>query len=242
MVVIPALNEASCIAATVESWLALRVAKVRVIDNGSTDDTAAIARASGAEVVAEPQRGYGAAAWRGLQNWPADVTWVIFSSADGSDHLNASEIDSWQAAIDAGADLVVGDRVSNVDARAELKWIQRVGNWIVCEAIRYGWNARFADMGSLRLMRHSALMRLNLADRGFGWNVEMQVRAIEQSWKIVEIPVRSFPRLAGPSKISGTLSGTIRAAKAMIGMLLFLWMLRRQARARRQNSSLPAGT
>jgi glycosyltransferase involved in cell wall biosynthesis len=228
MVVLPALNESSCVAATVRAWQALGAGCVRVVDNGSSDDTAGAARSAGAQVLVEPLRGYGAAAWRGLQDWPADIDWVLFSSADGSDRLSEIELQEWQAAVDAGADLVVGDRVSDKASRAELTFTQRLGNWITCEAIRLGWGKRFNDMGSLRLARHRRLMSLGLADRGFGWNVEMQIRAIEHGWKIVELPVRYFPRQAGESKISGNVLGSFRAGRAILRMLALLWMLRRR--------------
>jgi hypothetical protein len=228
MVVIPALNESSCVGATVAAWLALGAGRVRVVDNGSSDGTAAVAGKAGAEALVEPVRGYGAAAWRGLQDWPAEMNWVLFSSADGSDQLSGTEVPEWQAAVDAGADLVVGDRVRDKTSRGELKLTQRLGNWITCEAIRLGWGRRFNDMGSLRLARHRSLMKLQLADRGFGWNVEMQIRAIEHGWKIVELPVRFFPRQAGESKISGNVLGTLRAGRAILRMLALLWMLRRR--------------
>src|SRR5258706_92842 len=97
-VVIPALNEESCVVDTVRRWLALGVHGVRVVDNGSTDATASAARAAGAEVLTEARRGYGAAAWRGLHDWPAECEWVLFSSADGSDRLSAGETGAWLAA------------------------------------------------------------------------------------------------------------------------------------------------
>jgi glycosyltransferase involved in cell wall biosynthesis len=228
MVVMPALNEFSCVAATVQAWQALGAGGVRVVDNGSSDDTAGAARKAGAQVLVEPVRGYGAAAWRGLQDWPADMDWVLFSSADGSDRLSAIELREWQAAVDGGADLIVGDRVTEKASRAELTFAQRLGNWITCEAIRVSWGKRFHDLGSLRLVRHRRLMSLGLADRGFGWNVEMQIRAIEHGWKIVELPVRYFPRQAGESKISGNLLGSFRAGSAILRMLGLLWMLRRR--------------
>jgi glycosyltransferase involved in cell wall biosynthesis len=128
VVVIPALNEAGCVAATVESWLALGAAHVRVVDNGSTDATGAIAQRAGAEVLTEPRRGYGAAAWRGLQNWPAGMKWVLFSSADGSDRLLEDEAPAWQEAVDSGAQLIVGDRITLPASRAHLNWTQRFGN------------------------------------------------------------------------------------------------------------------
>jgi len=227
MVLIPALNEASCIAGTLQQWIDIGVARVRVVDNGSTDDTAHVAGRWGAEVLKEPRRGYGAAAWCGLQHWPSDMEWVLFSSADGSDRLSAEEARRWQEAVQDGADLIVGDRMTHPDSRAHLRFAQRLGNGITCRALQAGWGRRFRDMGSLRLVRHRALMELNLADRGFGWNVEMQVRAVQRGWNIVEIPVHYHPRTAGHSKISGSVTGTLRAGSAILGMLHHLWRLRR---------------
>ena len=83
-------------------------------------------------------------------------------------------------------------------------------------------------MGSLRLMRRDGLVALGLADRGFGWNVEMQVRAMEAGWKIVELPVTYHPRQSGQSKISGSWTGTLRAGRGIVRMLAMLWMLRRR--------------
>lgn len=240
VILMPALNERECVADTVRSWLALGAGRVRVVDNGSTDDTPAVARAAGAEVVSEPARGYGAAAWRGLQDWPAGFEWVLFSSADGSDRLSPDEARAWQVAVDAGATLVVGDRVTDRASRAELKPVQRLGNAIQCAAIRIGWGRRFRDMGSLRLMRHADLLRLGLKDRAFGWNIEMQVRAIEAGWNIVELPVRYHPRQAGESKISGNLAGSWRAGRGILRMLALLWRLRRQGPAQEGVAPSPA--
>ncbi|HEU0008363.1 MAG TPA: hypothetical protein VFT34_00955 [Verrucomicrobiae bacterium] len=107
-----------------------------------------------------------------------------------------------------------------------MKWVQRFGNRVTCEAIRFGWGRRFRDMGSLRLTRREGLVTLGLADRGFGWNVEMQVRAMEAGWKIVELPVTCLPRQSGESKISGSWAGTLRAGHGIVRMLALLWMLR----------------
>ena len=230
VVVMPALNEAACVGETVRQWLALGVGRVRVVDNGSTDDTARVARTAGAEIVAEPRRGYGAAAWRGLQDWPVHFDWVLFSSADGSDRLAPEEMAAWQKAAEAGADLVLGDRVSPAASRRQLKPLQRLRNWLCCVVIAAGWGRRFRDMASLRLVRRDALLRLGLADRGFGGNVEMQVRALEQELTVVELPVGYFPRRAGESKISGSLSGTLRAGHGILRMLGQLWLLHRRHR------------
>jgi glycosyltransferase involved in cell wall biosynthesis len=225
VVVIPALNEAACVAATVESWRVLGAARVRVVDNGSTDDTAVVAKRAGAEVLSEPLRGYGAAVWRGLQNWPEGMNWVLFSSADGSDRLFSEDLVAWQGAADSEALLIVGDRMTISASRSHLNLTQRLGNWMTCQVIRVHWGHRFHDMGSLRLVRHAALMQLGLVDRGFGWNVEMQIRAIEHGWRIIELPVRYCPRVSGESKISGSFAGTLRAGHGIVRMLVWLCRL-----------------
>jgi glycosyltransferase involved in cell wall biosynthesis len=227
VVLIPALNEAASINQTVQQWRQLGAARVRVVDNGSADITTTLAANGGAEVVHEPQRGYGAAAWRGLQDWPTDCEWVLFSSADGSDRLSTEDVPAWQDAVDSGADLIIGDRTTLLSSRRELKLTQRFGNWLCVMAIARGWRRRFRDMGSLRLARRNALERMQLQDRGFGWNVEMQVRAVELSLKIVELPVAYYPRTAGESKISGSLVGTFCAARGILRMVLQLYRLKR---------------
>jgi glycosyltransferase involved in cell wall biosynthesis len=226
LVLIPALNERECVAETVRQWLEAGFAGVRVIDNGSTDDTAALARAAGADVVSEPVRGYGAAAWRGLQELPAGIGWVLFSSADGSDALDPEECQRWEA-VAREADLILGDRSGSAESRAAMNASQRICTAIFRGVARAGWGRTFGDVGSLRAVRVGALSGLGLTDRGFGWNVEMQVRAIEVGLRIAELPVRFRPRRAGASKISGNLRGTLRAAWGILAMMFRLWRTRR---------------
>lgn len=229
VVIIPALNEAACVRETVLEWRKAGFAEVLVVDNGSSDDTVAESRAAGAMVVSEPRRGYGAAAWRGLQHVPESLEWVLFSSADGSDRLTPEDIARWQAMTDSGHDLIIGDRVSSAASRGHLKTVQSFGNRLCCVLIALGWRRRFNDMGSLRLVRLSALRTMDLQDRGFGWNVEMQVRAIERGFRIIELPVDYHPRRAGESKISGSFMGTLRAGRGILLMVAKLWLTRRRA-------------
>ena len=237
VVVIPALNEAPCVASTVAYWRGRGAGLVRVVDNGSTDGTAIRALVAGAAVVREPQRGYGAAAWAGTLALPPRIEWIVFSSADGSDRLDATEAEEFQRAIDGGADLVLGERVTLHESRRRLTPTQRFGNALCCELIALGWGRRFRDMASLRAIRWSAFERLQLADRGFGWNVEMQVRAVERGLRIAEVPVQFFPRAAGESKISGNLRGIIRAGWGILAMVGKLYVGRR---TRRGNTLRPA--
>ena len=231
LVIIPALNEAACIAATVRYWIERGAACVRVADNGSTDETARLAAGAGAEVIGESHRGYGAACWTGLQNFPERLEWILFSSADGSDQLSPEESVAWQSAVDAGTVLIMGDRFSAPESRRHLKPVQRFGNRLCCALILLGWRAHFRDMASLRLLRKTAFDAMALEDRGFGWNIEMQVRAVELGLRWVELPVAYHSRAAGQSKISGSFRGTLRAARGMMMMTASLW-LRKQRRGR----------
>ena len=219
VIVIPALNEAPCVAGTVIYWRARGAAVVRVVDNGSTDETGICARGAGAEVIHEPRRGYGAAAWTGTRALPAGIEWILFSSADGSDRLDDGERAAFQAAIAGGADLVLGERVSLAASRDWLTPTQRFGNAFACWLLALGWGRRFRDMASLRVIRRDVFDLLQLEDRGFGWNVEMQVRAVELGLCIAEVPVRFFPRVAGESKISGNLTGIVRAGGGILAMV-----------------------
>jgi len=242
IVVIPALDEAECIAATVRRWRECGAAVVRVVDNGSADNTADIAAAAGAVVMSEPQRGYGAAAWRGTGELPAGVDWIVFSSADGSDQLDDESAARFQVAIDGGAELVLGERVSLPESRVHLGPVQARGNAFTCALIRVGWGHRFRDMASLRAIRVDALARLNLADRGFGWNVEMQVRALEHRLEIAEVPVRYFPRAAGRPKISGSPTGVLKAGWGILSMIARLRFAPARMRSADLSPTQPATT
>ncbi len=224
LVLIPALNEKASIGPVIRHWLELGFARVRVVDNGSSDRTAEVACAAGAEVVFEPRRGYGRACWTGLREWPENFDWILFSSADGSDWLEAGELPQWQAAIDSGARIVLGDRTALDESRRELKPVQRFGNFLSSVLIRLGWGVRHRDMSSLRLVRRSTFDAMDLADRGFGWNVEMHVRAAELGLNIDEVPVLYRPRTGGVSKISGNLKGSCHAGAIILGTLWkLLW-------------------
>lgn len=240
LVVIPALNEAPCVAATVRYWLDRGVGLVRVADNGSTDATAAKARAAGAEVCPAPQRGYGAAAWAGTRDLPGGIDWILFSSADGSDRLDDEAAAAFQREIGGGAALVLGERVSRSASRRRLTPTQRFGNALCCALIALGWGRSFRDMASLRVIRRDTFDRLALRDRAFGWNVEMQVCALEQGVNIAEVPVEFFPRTAGESKISGTLPGIFGAGWGILAMVGRLYFRRAQRRREFNASASPA--
>ena len=225
LAIIPALNESATIAHVVRLLQAQGIQCIRVVDNGSTDDSAARATAAGAQVLLEPLAGYGQACWRGLQDIDSSIQWILFCDGDGSDDLEG--LGELFAACDR-ADLILGDRTATAAGRRNLTVIQRFGNWLATSFIHWGWGYRYRDLGPLRLVRRSALERLQLSDRAFGWTLEMQVRAVEEKLEICEIAVNYRHRQGGKSKISGTITGGFRAGKAILGTLARLYWRRLQ--------------
>jgi len=214
-VVIPALDEERSLGGVlraVPAW----VDGVVVVDNGSRDATARVARRRGAWVVAEPQRGYGAACQAGIEALrrlgPPDV--VVFLDADGSDAPGemARLVDPL---LRGAADLVVGRRVP--EQRMLLH--QQLGTQLVCALLRAGFGAPVSDIGPFRALRWSALALLDLRDRRYGWTAEMQARALRLGLRVLEVPV-SWRRGTGRSKISGTVAGTLRAARDLVRCVL----------------------
>ncbi len=216
--VIPALDEASSIGRVLEALPRPLVRRAVVSDNGSSDRTADVARAHGALVVSEPRRGYGAACLRGiaaLESDPPDV--VLFLDGDLSD--DPSEAESLVAPIRSGrADLVIGSRTRGVREPGALTPQARFGNWLATRLIRSLYGVRYTDLGPFRAIRWDSLRRLGMRDRAFGWTVEMQVKAARRGVRAEEAPVR-YRRRIGRSKISGTVSGSVRAGVAILGVI-----------------------
>jgi len=211
-VIIPAFNEAPSIAKVIEAipeW----VDQIIVGDNASTDDTATIAEAAGATVVHEPERGYGAACLRAMAALESpDV--VVFLDADYSD--DPGEMDRIVNPILNGAtDIVIGSRVLGDAEPGALTPQQRFGNRLACWLMHLFWSANYTDLGPFRAIRYSTLRELAMEDRNWGWTVEMQVRAAQWRLRITEEPV-SYRKRIGRSKISGTVSGVIKAGTKIL--------------------------
>jgi glycosyltransferase involved in cell wall biosynthesis len=218
--VIPALNEEETVASVVHDFRRRGFKRIRVIDNGSTDSTALRARTAGAEVLTEPRRGYGRACQRGLSNVPRGVAWILFCDADGSDNLDDVDL---MIAAGENADLVLGNRFATKSGRKAMTLVQRFGNQLVSKLIEQGWRYRFADSGPLRLIRRQALDDIDMREHGFGWNVVMQIRAVDAGLKIREVPVGYRPRQGGKSKISGNIIGGVCAGFAILQALARLY-------------------
>lgn len=239
-VIIPALDEEATIAAVVAGLCGLGLRRVRVVDNGSRDRTAEVARAAGAEVLIEPRRGYGQACWTGAQGLEADVAWLLFADADGSDEL--ADVARLLAAAEAGADLVLGDRRARSGTRAAMTPVQNFGNALATALIRLGWGHAYHDLGPLRLVRRSVFEAARMEDRGFGWTIELQVRAVELRAKIVELPVGYGRRKGGRSKISGTIYGSVRAGTIILSTIGWLYCRKvRRAGAKAAGLQKPDG-
>jgi len=213
--IIPALDEEEALPGVLRELAATAVRQVVVVDNGSRDRTVEVARAGGAEVVAEAQRGYGAACLRGIaacraHTPPPDV--LVFLDADASS--DPAEVARLVAPIAAGAaDFVIGSRTlpgATVE-RGSLSPPQRGGNLVAAFMIRALYGVRASDLGPFRAIRFDALDRLDMRDRDWGWTAEMQVKAIRRGLRTVEVPASWRRRRGGKSKISGTVKGVIGA-------------------------------
>ncbi len=217
--VIPALNEAESLPLVLGDLPRLR--HVIVVDNGSTDATAAVAAAGGAVVVEEPRRGYGAACLRGLAaireftaagEPPPEV--VVFLDADFSDHPERLP-ELVEPILGGRADFVLGSRMQGRREAGAMPLQSVLGNRLACFLMRVFFAARYTDLGPFRAIRYRSLCRLNMTDRNFGWTIEMQIKATRAGLRTLEVPV-PYRRRVGRSKISGTFWGSVKAGAKIL--------------------------
>jgi glycosyltransferase involved in cell wall biosynthesis len=219
--IIPALNEEAVIGTTLQAIPPGLFHTIIVADNGSTDRTAEIAHAHGAMVVHEPERGYGAACLRALAGLPSAVDTVVFMQADLSE--DPAEARSLLAPISDGrADLVLGSRTMGKAEKGALLPHQVFGNWLSTSLIRLFYGHRYTDLGPFRAIRREALEKLQMRERNYGWTIEMQVRALENGLRVMEVPVTYRVRAAGENKVSGNLRASIAAGAKIISTVFRL--------------------
>ena len=209
--VLPVLNEAEAI-----PWVLERIPAGYtpiVVDNGSTDGSAEIAARLGARVVTESQPGFGAACFAGLTAATADV--VCFMDCDAS--LDPRQLPLVADRVTTGeADLVLGRR--RPSGRGAWPAHARAANGVLAWQLRRKAGVPLRDLGPMRAARREALLALGIADRRFGWPLEMVMRAAEQDWRIEEVTVDYRPRV-GTSKVTGTVRGTVRAVRDMAAVM-----------------------
>jgi glycosyltransferase involved in cell wall biosynthesis len=211
-VILPCLDEAEAL-----PWVLTRLPegyRAIVADNGSSDDSAAIARDYGATVVDARPRGFGAAAHAGLIAATTEV--VCFMDADGS--LDPRDLPSVaEPLLDGAADLVLGRRRPG-DGSAWPVHAQ-VGNAMIAWRLRRRVGVPLHDIGPMRAARRADLLALNLVDRRFGYPLEMVVKAAKARWRVLERDVPYAPRTGGRSKVTGTVAGTLRTIGDMARVL-----------------------
>ena len=226
--VIPTLNEAASIGAVVRALPRDLVGRVIVVDGPSSDATAEEARAAGAEVITVG-RGYGRACLAGA--WAAsEAEIVVFMDGDGAD--DPAAIAGLVEPIRAGRfDFVIGSRARGRREPGSIAWHQLAAGRLAGSGMRVLYGVRYTDMCALRAIRREALLTLGMRELGYGWNIEMQMRAARAGLRILEIPVDYRRRSGGASKVAGSLSGTLRAGARIVATFV---RVAREARPHRR--------
>ena len=210
VLIIPALNEEQSIGRVLDEVPPGLCSVILVVDNGSSDRTAEIAALHGASVLTEPRRGYGNACLRAMKELPAGTELVLFLDGDGGDL--PGEARRLIEPIERGeADFVVGSRELGQREPGALSPHQRFGNWLATALIHLLFGYRYTDLGPFRAIRAESLTVLEMRDPTYGWTVEMQIKALRHGLRVVETPVSCRRRRYGSSKVSGSISGSLKA-------------------------------
>jgi glycosyltransferase involved in cell wall biosynthesis len=213
-VIIPALNEAESIGQVVAEMPWHRIAECIVVDNGSTDATAAIAAAAGARVVTSP-RGYGAACLAGSQAALPTSDILVFMDGDGADII--ANLERLTAPIAAGDfDFVMGSRIRGKREPGSMLFSQVFAAHLVGTLLRLFLGARYTDMGPFRAIRRSSLESFHMSELTYGWSIEMQIKAVQQRLRILEIPVDYRCRIGGVSKVAGDFRASFKAGTRIL--------------------------
>ncbi|MFC1807957.1 glycosyltransferase family 2 protein [Candidatus Omnitrophota bacterium] len=222
-VIIPAIDEEESISKVIDEIPKDIADDIIVVDNGSSDKTADRARESGAIVLKEDERGYGAACLKGISHLNGtDI--VVILDADLSDYPDQM-IRLAGPIAENKQDFVLGSRVLGVHEKGAIAKQAWWGNKLAISLIFLFFRFKFSDMGPFRAISSSSLKELNMSDKNFGWNVQMQIMAIKKGLRIKEVPV-DYRKRIGRSKISGTLSGTILAGSKIIYTILKYALMR----------------
>jgi glycosyltransferase involved in cell wall biosynthesis len=215
--IIPALNEGESLESLLAEVMANPVYQVIVVDNGSEDNTTVVGRRGGAQVIAEPRRGYGYACAAGAAAADGDV--LAFMDGDGS--FMPAELPTLLAPLAQGkADLVLGSRRLGQRHKLAMPPHQGLGNQLFTWVLRYRFHLPLTDLGPYRAMRSELYQALDMQERTYGWPLEMIIKTASLYKPIVEVPVTYRPRFAGRSKVSGTLRGSLLTAYRFFSVTL----------------------
>jgi glycosyltransferase involved in cell wall biosynthesis len=225
-VIIAALNEEVAIEKVVREVPRHIADEVIVVDNGSTDRTAEVARLAGARVVTEPRRGYGRAFRAGLRAISPESQIVVFLDGDGSDYPEMMDR-LVKPIVEGTHDFVIGSRTRGQREAGSMKWHQVFAGYMVGFLLRLLYGARSTDMGPFRAIRRDALESLDMREETYGWPLEMQMRAARAGLRILEVPIDYRQRAGGKSKIAGTIRGSFLAATRILITFARLAMERR---------------
>jgi glycosyltransferase involved in cell wall biosynthesis len=214
-VVIPAFNEEQSIGKVVNAIPKNCVNHIIVVNNNSTDNTAEIAKSSGAIVLNEHRKGYGWACLKGIDECrKLNTDIIVFMDGDFSDY--PEEISNVLTPIlERNMDMVIGSRVLGIAEKGSLMPQQRFGNWLATRLIRVFYRGKFTDLGPFRAIRFDALEKLKMSDKTYGWTIEMQIKAVKKKLRYCEVPV-NYKKRIGTSKVSGTVKGTLLAGIKII--------------------------
>lgn len=216
-VVIPVLNEAESIGHVVATMPWHLIDECIVVDNGSTDDSAQIARQAGARVITSP-RGYGAACKAGSDAALPSSTIVVYMDGDGSDIID--DLPQLITPIkEDKADFVIASRIRGQREPGSMLPSQVFAGHLVGTLLRAFQGVRYTDMGPFRAIRRSSLEKLQMSELTYGWNLQMQIRAAQHNLRILEIPVNYRRRIGGTSKVSGNFTASIKAAARILTVL-----------------------
>jgi len=217
--VIPVLNEQGAIGPTV-ARLPASVHLAVVVDGGSTDGTVAEAEAAGAQVIVEARRGYGRACLTGAERASAlGAEWVLFLDGDGADAVE--QADALLAPLRNGqADFVIATRAGGLREPGSMGAHQVLAGYLIGAALGMICGQRYTDMCAFRALRVTDLMRLDMQEMMYGWNLEMQIKAPRAGLRVMEVKLPYFRRVAGQSKVAGSFRGSWKAGTRIILTLL----------------------
>jgi glycosyltransferase involved in cell wall biosynthesis len=214
-VVIPTLNEAESIGGVVREIPRDIVREIIVVDGGSRDATAAVAQAAGARVLTPDGGGYGRACATGAEAAAADCGIIVFMDGDGADRGDL--IARLIGPINKGThDFVIASRTRGVREPGSMNWHQVLAGYLAGLGIGALYGIRYSDMCAYRAIRRDCLQRLEMRERTYGWNIEMQMKAARTKLRILEVPMPYRCRSGGTSKVAGSLRGSLRAASRIV--------------------------